>query len=66
MLGETVMDWVVAPLFHKNDPPGILGVAVSVVEFPSQMVSLFTVIVATGLTVTVPVALFETQPAPLT
>jgi hypothetical protein len=60
------MDWVVAPLFHKNVPPGMLGVAVSVVEFPSQMVSLFTVTVATGLTVIVPVALFETQPAPLT
>lgn len=60
------MDGVVAPLFHKNVPPGTLGVAVSVVEFPSQMVSLLTVTTATGFTVTVPVALFETQPAPLT
>jgi hypothetical protein len=66
VLGLTVIEAVVAPVFHKNVPPGTLGVAVSVAEFPSQMVGLLTVTVATGLTVTIPVALLEAHPAPET
>jgi hypothetical protein len=56
------MEGVVAPLSQAKVPPGNEGVAVRVAEFPSQMVTLFTVTAATGLTVTVPEAWFAVQP----
>jgi hypothetical protein len=49
------MVWEVAPPgVHKYVPPAAEGVAVSVVFPPEQMVSLFTVTVGAGVTVTVP------------
>jgi hypothetical protein len=63
-VGFILIEALVALLLHKKVPPEILGVAVNVAVFPSQMVWLFTVTVAKGLTVTVPVAVFDVQPAP--
>ncbi len=57
---------VVAPVFQRKVPPAMEGVAVSVVEFPSQIVGLLTVTVATGFTETVAVVLAALQPKPET
>ena len=64
VLGDTVIEAVVAPVFQAKVPPGTEGVAVKVAESPSQIVTLFTVTAATGFTVTVPEAWFAEQPAP--
>ena len=45
-----------------NEPPVKLGTAVKEVVSPSHIVSLLTVNVGAGVTVTVPVALFGVQP----
>ena len=41
IVGFILIEAVVALLLHKKVPPGILGVAVNVAAFPSQMVWLF-------------------------
>jgi hypothetical protein len=53
---------VVAPLFQRNVPPGILTVAVKVAAFPLQIEVLLTLKIATGLTVSVLEMLFAAHP----
>ena len=62
ILGLSVSVWVVAPLFQRNAPPGILTVAVKVAGFPLQIEVLFTLKIATGLTVSVLEMLFAAHP----
>jgi hypothetical protein len=45
---------IIPPGDHTKAPPPIDGVAINVVDPPSQTVSLFTVTVGAGVTVTVP------------
>ena len=52
--GVTVIEAVVAPVFHKYVPPPVEGVAVKVALVPSQTVSELIVTVGIGFTVTVP------------
>ena len=38
VIGETLIEAVVSPVFHKKDPPAIDGDAVSVIKSPAQIV----------------------------
>jgi len=62
--GETVIEAVVAPLFHEKLGLFALWVAVSVADPPAQTVTEFTVTTGSGLTVTVPDPLPEHVVAP--
>jgi hypothetical protein len=57
---------VAAPVFHKNVPPAMFGVAVNVPLLPEQIVTLLTLTVGVALAVTVTVPVMVQPEASVT